>query len=46
LGRALAEQGDLHAARAEFERALQIDPANVEVRQQLDLILQAIAAKR
>jgi Flp pilus assembly protein TadD len=42
LGRALADTGDLAGARVEFERALQINPADAEARQDLGLILQAL----
>ena len=42
LGRALAMQGNLGAARGEFERALQIDPRNDQARSDLALVMRAI----
>ena len=40
LGLALGSQGKLDEAKVQFERALQIDPANSEVRDHLARVLQ------
>ena len=41
MGRVWASQGKVDAAKAEFERALQIDPAYVEAREHLKGITEA-----
>ena len=46
LACALAERGDLEAAKTEFEEALQLNPGNAQVRHDLDVVLAWLKGKR
>src|SRR5262245_23958855 len=45
-GRVLASRGELLRARAEFERAVQLDPGDQQAREDLALVLRALGASR
>jgi len=46
LGRVRGSEGRLAEARAEFERALQIDPHDAQAREDLALLLRSLGARR